>query len=335
MSGTGTVEKVIVSETTQPVQYLDDDGKTQTLGNVVSRTYKGEDVQRFMFESNRGGEEGTNYMLGASRERDIAFINHVEPMRVLQDNGYVKRDMVLAMGGTELFTVWDNPDGQIFDDPILWDKRMWQHRESLPGTGNLTESIIQRGSIRPGRGVSFRRGFFRMICSNGLVSEVLGLGKVRFNPGNWNPESLQDALFGKDVTTIAQEHIMGERVGNRYAVQQFGSLMKNLREKNSDEKTEYLTSLPKFVRPMVSTFTRVPKWYLKELEKQTEMFDASGLLNIHELDVSNILTNAMNRNRFGVLQEGEERVNRSINFMVENMPSLTENAGSLMGVYSL
>lgn len=328
-------EKVVVSETKQEVEYLDNAGDVQSLGKVISRTYHGEDVQRFTFESTRGGEEGKSYMLGASRERDIAFINHVEPMQVLQDNGYVKRDMVLAMGGTELFSVWDNPNGQKFNDPILWDKLMWQHRANLPGTGNLTESIIQRGSIRPGRGVSFRRGFFRMICSNGLVSEVMGLGKVRFNPGNWSPKSLEESLFGKDVATIAQEHIMGERLGNKYSVRQFGSLMKNLREKNTDEKAEYLTSLPKFVRPMVSTFTRVPKWYLEELENQTEMFGKSGLEDIHELDVSNILTNAMNRNRFGVLQEGEERVNRSINFMVENMSSLTENAGSLMSVYSL
>ncbi len=328
------MEKVVVSEKTQPVEYLDDDGKTQSLGNVVSRTYEGEDVQRFTFQSNRG-EGGTEYLLGASRERDIAFINHKEPMKVLMDKGYVKRDMILAMGGTELFTIWDNPDGQKFNDPILWDKKMWAHREEIEGIGKLTESIIQRGSIRPGRGISFTRGFFRMICSNGLISEVMGLGKVRFNPGNWSAKNLESALFGKDVIEIAQKQIMGERVGSSVAVQQFGNLMKNLRKSSVDEKSDYVDSLPRFVRPMVSTFARVPKWYLGEVEKQTELFGASGLQDIHELDVSNILTNAMNRNRFGVLQEGEERTNRSINFMVENMSSLTENAGSLMGVYSL
>lgn len=328
------MEKVIVSEKTQPVEYLDGEGKTCSLGNVISRTYKNEDVQKFTFESTRG-EDNTSYMLGTSREHDIAFINHVEPMQVMVDNGYIKRDMVLAMGGTELYTIWDNPNGQKFNDPILWDKKMWAHREDIVGVGELTESIIQRGSIRPGRGISFRRGFFRMICTNGLVSEVLGLGKVRFNPGNWSAKNLQDALFGRDVVTIAQEHIMGERLGSNHAVQQFGKLMKNLRKSSSDERTEFVSSLPRFVRPMVSTFARVPKWYLGEIEKQTDMFGASGLQDIHELDVANILTNAMNRNRFGVLQEGEERINRSINFMVENMSGLVENAGSLMGVYSL
>lgn len=326
--------KVVVSEESKPVEFLDNDGNVQSLGNVVSRVYEGEDVQRHTFKSIRGNDgDGVEYMLGTSRERENVFINHVEPMQVLHDHGYQKRDMVLAMGGTELFTIWDNPEGVEYDDPILWDKSMWAHRSDLGGS--LTESIIQRGSIRPGRGISFQRGLFRMICTNGLVSEILGLGKVRYNPGNWNPQSLEADLFGQDVAVLAQEQIMGERIGNKYSVTRFGNLMKNLRERPAEEKAEYLAGLPKFVRPMVSPFGRVPKWYLEEIEKQTELFDASGLQDVHELDVSNILTNAMNRSRFGVLQEGEERQTRSINFMVENMSSLTENAGSLMGVYSL
>lgn len=328
-----TQEKVIVSEKSQKVHHLGTDGKRQLLGEVISRTYQDEDVQKFTFASNRG--DGTEYHLGASKERDIAFINHYEPMKVLQDNGWVQRDKLLAMGGTELFTVWDNPNGQKFNDPIFWDTDMWSHRKDIEGVGELTESIIQRGSIRPGRGISFRRGFYRMICSNGLVSEVMGLGKVRFNTGNFTPTNLQNALFGKDVVTLAQEHIMGERLGSSASVVQFGGLMKNLRQLKTEEREEFVNGLPKFARKMVSTFTRVPKWYLEELEKQTAMFVASGLQDIHELDVTNILTNAMNRNRFGKLQEGEERTNRSIHFMVENMASLTENAGSLMGAYSL
>lgn len=323
-------EKVLVSQETAPVQFLNKDGQIENLGSVVQRVYEGEDVQRLVFASNREEKE---FRLGASRETENIFVNHVEPMQVLHDHGYEQRDTVLAMGGTELFTVWENPNGQTFEDPLTWDNDIWSHRIELPGTGNLTESIIQRGSIRPGRGISFQRGFFRMICSNGLVSEVLGLGKVRFNAGNWSPSSLEEELFGESVEVLAREHMMGDRLGSRYSVNRFSGLLDTLQ--TVEDQDEYLATLPKFVRPMVSPFSRSPKWYLDELKGQADLFYASGLKDVHELDVANMMTNAMNRPRFGKVKEGEERVTRSPNFIVENMNSLTKAASSLIGVYSL
>lgn len=323
-------EKILVSQDTAPVQFLNKDGQVETLGNVIQRVYEGENVQRIAFDSKRDEKE---YHLGATRETDNTFVNHVEPMQVLQERGYVQKDTVLAMGGTELFTVWENPNGQTFEDPLTWDNDIWSHRIELPGAGNLTESIIQRGSIRPGRGISFQRGVFRMICSNGLVREVLGLGKVRFNTGNWSPRSLEEELFGADVEVLAREHLMGDRLGSRYSVSRFSGLLDTLQ--TVDSQDAFLDTLPKFVRPMVTPFTRAPKWYLDELKGQAELFHMSGIKDVHELDVTNMMTNAMNRPRFGKVKEGEERVSRSPNYIVENMNSLTKAASSLIGVYSL
>lgn len=322
-----TQEKIVVKQSQRPVEFLNDAGNVEVLGNLISRTYLGEDVQRHEFEATRTDR---SYLLGTSRE-GMQFINHVEGMQVLHDHGYVKRDMVLTMGGTELFAVWDNPEGVTYDDPILWDKSIWDHRSELGGT--MTESIIQRGSIRPGLGTSFQRGFFRGICSNGLVAELLSLGRVRYNVSNWSPANLEEDLFGQDVAVLKQEQLMGERVGTNRSVARFGELLKTLRQ--TEDRPEYLASLPKFVRPMVAPFARVPKWFLESVEKQTELFVASGLKDVHELDVSNILTNAVNITRFGDVPEGEEREARSPNFMITNMNSLTEKAGSLIGVYSL
>ncbi len=322
-----TQEKIVVSESQRPVEFLNDAGKVQELGKVISRRYQGENVERHEFAATLTER---SYPLGTSKE-GIQFINHIEGMQVLHDHGYVKRDLVLAMGGTELFAVWYNPEGVTYDDPILWDKSIWKHRSDLGGT--MTESIIQRGSIRPGIGTSFQRGFFRGICSNGLVVELLALGRVRYNVSNWSPANLEEDLFGQDVAVLKQEQLMGERVGTDRSVARFGELLKTLRQ--TENRPEYLASLPKFVRPMVAPFARVPKWYLESVEKQAELFVSSGLKDVHELDVSNILTNAVNLPRFGVVVEGEEREARSPNFMITNMNSLTEKAGSLIGVYSL
>lgn len=318
-------DKVVVREQKKPLTYYTADGQTKKIGDVVSRVYEGENVMRHTFQN---ASSGLEYRLGVGSEVPAAFINLREPMKVMLDAGWEVKDLHLARGGIEHAITWENPNAEPLEDPILWDRDEWQFQvdRGLPTT--LTEGIVQRGSIRPGHGINFQHGYFRLVCTNGLTGELFG-SSVRVTPRNWDAASLAEDLFGAPVAR-SNDHVLGGIVGNRQGVRRFAETLNRLA---TDD--DYVESLPRYVQEVVAPFSRVPQWYLSELQNQATVFVENGPQDAREIDISNMLTNAMNLHRFTPLAEGEDRQSRSLVRMHRNMNSLAAKSTALVGIHSL
>ncbi len=163
-------------------------------------------------------------------------------------------------------------------------------------------------------------GFFRAICSNGLVTKALGLADVRVNSHNINEISLAEELFGKVV--VSEEVLRGPQIGHKKGVIAFSKFLRNYYE-----NPEFVDAAPPFVKEMTSSFDNIPHWIgLNAVQQFEAMANMKG--KPHSGDVVNAWTNAINYNP-------NEEENRSTSRGLRKLDVLTKNASDLISVYSM
>lgn len=304
-------EKVLVSEEQQDVTILNAQGELESLGMVHTRIYEGENVQRHHFESFE-----KVYALGPTSQQ-WQFVNHSAAMQPLMDQGWELKTSTLGRGGLDLHSIWIDPSGPRFPDPINWDQEFWPGGASA---GGISPTIIMTSAIRPGKGIRFRQGYFRQICSNGLVSELMGLTSAFFTHRTWDADALVEQLFGTDIPALIDS---GPYIGNMNGLVRFVEL---LNRATDEDESEMPTLLPYFVEDMLSPLTNLPNWFTtKAIAQFTAMVNADN--NVYALDVVNAFTNAIS---LGVQEE-----DRAAMKPLQRIPSLTRNASKLIGILSL
>lgn len=159
---------------TREILTLDDQGETQVIGDLEYRDYEDDRRSRTMFFHPRGEDERA-YRLGGVTGR-YQIIDHAEVLSPLVDAGFHLRQALYSRGGARMtaFMAVDvlAADG-VWDDPFNWD--------GLEGTSPLLFGLAVHNDIRPGHAVKVTAGYFRIVCTNGLMVRSFGLGNLVMN----------------------------------------------------------------------------------------------------------------------------------------------------------
>lgn len=330
---------IAVGERTRDVHHYDQKGNVISLGKVVTRNYRNEQAQRHYFLS-RKGEEGSEkmYKLGVTTSH-FRFVDHTVALDPFLNQGYAIKDTIISRGGMHMYAVLERPDASIIMDPMNWDAQYWHDRS---GSGmrlvprELHESVVVFSSIRPGKGMTYRRGWFRLICSNGLVAEILNLGTMKFNHTNWNAGSVREKMGL--LPGLSEKNQFGPYIGNGHGAYRLGSLLDSLSAVLSDEEgddeesttnyvDERLLELPLFIRDEVRSFLAMPIWFRQMLAKQ--FYAMSEVERINGLDVVNAITNPINLQRF------HETEPHSVLRPLVRANQMSTAASKLIGAFSL
>lgn len=331
---------IVVGERTRDVHAYNTDGGVMTLGQVVTRNYRGESAQRHAF---RSVENGKLYKLGVTTN-NFKFIDHTSALDPLVNRGYKLKDTVYSRGGIHMYAVLERPDAAEINDPIDWDIQYWHdvHGEGLKRVPRqLKESVVVYSSVKPGKGMRYNRGWFRMVCSNGLIAEILRLGATKLNHINWAATTVVDKLR---LTDRIESLDMGPVAGSRRGAQKFADLLDSFvglpdeAEQDPEDGTvsasvaEALDDLPFFVRDEMSSLLQMPTWFRQSLAGQTRAMADGKAKNgkIFALEVINAVTNPINLERFGTTESP-----RSVLRPLMRATSLTSATMKMIGAYSL
>lgn len=269
------------------------------LGQIVSRVYEGEEVQRHHFEA--AGKDITKpYKLGPTTTQ-FEFFDWPDLMAPVLEQGYSIEKLHLSRGGLRAHIIFSNKD-LTYKDPIGWDKGVWGASKTL------YDSVVFNGGIKPGNGFHYRRGFFRQVCTNGLVLETMAMGSGSYNHSNFKPESLAEALFGQVLGGPETGPVIGHSKGLQKAVQLIG--------------TERPSNMPLFLNEFVNPLEGITGEFATEAVQQFELL-CQNKKEIQEIDIANALTSAAN-----LLQKAPDRLPHQLLNIQKSITRLT-------GIYSL
>ncbi len=258
----------------------------EPLGEIVSRVYENEGVMRHSFFTSK-----KTYSLGPTTD-SFRFVDWPEVFQPLMEQGYEISKLIIARGGLKVAATLHNPKGPTYKDPINWDSGTWG--EGLKNEG-LKDGVTFTGGLRPGFGYHFHRGFFRLVCTNGLRLETLGLGDSNMSHTNFSSEKLIEELFGYQVvTTPSGDFLLGEPIGKMSAIKKVQKVLTGL-NKTVYEEGEEQPIYPPFVKELLAPLEDLSKPLRSKVVEQFEaMVQNSGRKEVYELDLANALTTATN-----------------------------------------
>lgn len=341
-------ESVIVQEERKEVKVLvqDESGKvrSQKLGEVISRVYMGEKVQRHEFEPASGSDQlvtgatkKSKYSLGPTTTQ-FQFVDHETAVKPLIKNGYHIEKQLLGKGGLSLYSILSPVNPIEWEDSIHWDESLWN---PVPGA-KMRESVIVSTSIKPGKGIWYSRGIFRLICTNGLVSEIMNFGQIRMNHANFDSDKILDAM------NIKKELKEGERrgplVGNirgakrlidtLHRVAEFQGIDQQSDDEDEEEENTQalrLEDVPLFARSAVNTLTSQPTWYtqglIDQFEAMVNYFKGKDSQGVYAVDLINATTSPFNLRARNQEVETFRPISRG--------PAVAKSVSHLLGAMSL
>jgi hypothetical protein len=338
---------VVVSESRRPVQYLDPQGQLITPGDMVSRVYEGEAVQRHQFEAMT--KSGLKiYRLGPTTTK-FNFVNHTDALMPFLNSGFAITRQQVIRGGLQLFTELQPIEPHYIPDPISWDDAMWRNLP-VPREHGLNETVVVISATRPKKAISFKRGWFRLICTNGMTVQVLGLGSLRLNHVQFSSDKVRAFLNSTNPivkkTGDNQERLVGPWVGTKkgaerlqhvitdYMLPGIGHIVEpdedggDVDDDNLDDAPvpEIEQNVPMFIRNSIRPLARQPRWFLQDMVLQLgAIVDNKDGDKVYAMDIVNALTNPLQRAPQG----------RSIIRPLLTQESLTTGLINLVGGMSL
>ena len=282
-------EMIPVDVAHKKVYTYNQEGKKSLLGEVVSRVFEGENAQRHFFVSKGSDSE---YSLGATTDT-FKFLDHAQVMKPLLDEGYQIRSLKVMRGGLKLWALMTPGKPEKLPDPINWDQDFWDHK----GGNEIMQAVAISSSIAPGHGIRYQMGWFRQVCTNGLIADILGMGSGKFSHITWNKNGVSQFL--SDLGDGGVNPIVGSKAG----VEQVYELVQQL-PSISNEDT--VLSVPYPVRSTLKPLMKLPSWYQSDLAEQLRLFSENGPKEVTALDVLNMITSPLNY-REQQLEESRER----------------------------
>jgi len=300
------MEKVIVSEETNPVHIFEQKTlEKERVGTVVSRIYEGESVQRHLFFPAEGVAQKEVYSLGPTTT-GFQFVDFTEAIEPFIEAGTLMTSR-LWRGGTCYQALLRMDDYHAIKDPIQWDRELWNRKSN-----KLWDILELRASIKPGRGISVTRGFFRVVCENGLISKILGMGHWRFSHLNFNADEIISGASG------GHTEIPPIMVGNKAGAARFSQLI------DTEHEVE---QMPYHLETSLNVLDRLPKWYKEDVQEQIGLFiQNSSHDRMGPLDLLNILTTPFNMG---------ERTDGSVARLSTKLESIVKASSTFIGPFSL
>lgn len=137
------------------------------------------------------------HKLGAVTQKS-QVIHHADVIEPFLESGFKVQEVLHARGGASCLAVLSNPE-ITFPDPIIWDQKYLTDLglyagSNFPTNAKMEISALIRTDLRKGHGVSVELGFFRLICTNGLVASVLDMGSMRSSHSAFSVDQINDFL---------------------------------------------------------------------------------------------------------------------------------------------
>ena len=244
--------------------------------------------------------------------------DHQDALAPLLDRGWEITQMATNRGGFNGHFQLTRPNGLVWNDLFDADQEIWG-----AGAGQkdgLMEMIRVKHNITPGGYAIYDRGFFRLVCTNGLVRKELDLDHIRMNAQNFSEEDLVEEMLNPPVITEAM--ILGDVAGTPKGARQFAEFIE--RQYIDPEAN---ANLPKVAKKMARPFESIPAWVgLNAIAQFYAIADQKR--EVREMELMNAWTGAINQPD----DEGDTRTRVGVLNKVE---SLTAASADLMGVFSL
>lgn len=179
------------------------DGSLFELGRIRHRDYEpgitGGRTRAITFENT---QKGTSHSLG-SVSQNFQSHTHAQVLRPFMQAGFEPRTIHYNDSGIDMIAFMAAP-AITFADTMGWDMDwLLENGTGLDDFGAKTMELAVRvkSSLRPGYSMQAELGFYRLVCKNGMVAQVLGLGSVRQTHRGFDPLAITSFLDGA-VPTI-------------------------------------------------------------------------------------------------------------------------------------
>lgn len=264
-----------------PIQGLvkDADGnyRFDTLGHVGTLSYKNPLQMGKQGVSDRVFQplgEGKVYPMTANREeRLLAPRSVLEP---LVDQGWTIKNHQTMRGGICFVTTLAHPGIEI-PDFINWDGLNKDN-------GVLRPSIIVKGNLQNSGTIEVTAGFFRLVCINGLVAKVLGMGHLAMNSRSFKVERVRELADSQSMTT----DLVPMKTYQPSTVARVAGLLTNIQ--SGEQNVQQLPSL--IQRPVTALLQDFGARSQQSLAQQFTMMSQAEVPQITVMDILNALTNA-------------------------------------------
>lgn len=325
---------VVVNAQTTPVYSIDPLGYKVEVGAIEASTFEGEGLQRLQFHD----LDGKGYSLGHATDK-WQIVDHFEVLNPFIQQGWTVAKLGTTRGGMVQFTQLKPPTPLVFSDIVSWDLDLWQER-GYRGDLNVQESLIIISSVKPKKALSFRQGWFRSVCTNGMVSEVFGLGSLRMSHSTYSFERLAEWIrLTRVKITVVGETLAGPYIGTKHGADKLISVIDRhllpVAPIDSDDESDEDDNIidleptnklvPLFVQKELKLLERQPKWYLEGLKSQLLMMvDKKISDDIHAFDMVNCVTSPVSLNP-----------SRAVGRSMMNTNNVGQSTMSLIGGMSL
>lgn len=326
---TRSSRNITVKPSQQQITYLDKKGELQHLGNVVIDDYNRE-VKRFMFEPNtknpwaNDSKKFGEYTLGTG-SKSLGFVNPAAVQQMVIDAGWEIADQVGYKGGLQMRTTFIAPD-KAFADTIDYDAEFWSNRKEA---GKIYPSITVDTNLTIGRvAARITPGLFRLICTNGLTSQLLGLESVSFNHREWEDGDILEAIDFEGARSLTSI-VKGPEVGKLSAVLQAANVIRRYQTEIASE--DGLSAPMKFLGETFKSISAnvVKPWAIKAYLEQLDLLAASSPdKTVHVIDLLNAYTNGINARRLA----GNDRASWVV---LDAADSVLQTTTSLVGYASI
>lgn len=249
-----------------------------TLGHIGTLAYKNP------LQTGKGGvsdrvfqpiNDGKVYPMTATRDQQILAPRAViEP---LVDQGWTIQNHQTMRGGICFVTTLAHPEITI-PDFIGWDG-LNKSKE-----GVLRPSIVVKGNLQNSGTIEVIAGFFRLVCINGLVAKVLGMGHLNLNFRTFKVADVRQLADRQSLTT----DIVPMKTYQTSTFGHVAGLLTNLH--SGDETIDHLPQLLR--RPVTTLLQDFGARSQQSLTHQFEMMSEAEIPTISVMDILNALTNA-------------------------------------------
>jgi hypothetical protein len=299
------MKTVNINEGERIVTILDSDGSIRPIGKAVNREYLDDaDTTAHVFYAPTMDGKEKRVRLGATTD-SWSFVNPGDLAEQLFEAGYTLANSWNKLGKSslEVGMEFTPPDAITFPDLIAWDNKYWRDLTNDPQrqTG-LQERLYIRMGLGTNRGIEARMGFFRLICTNGLVAEYLMLGGYKSNHATFDPARFEN--FIKSPRTYSVEYKDGQPVLMSTVVSHAAAILPiyHLLEEFLRQRKEWCedknnrqdfrpTGIQQTLIQPLNPLRNMNDWYMDNLIEQLGIasteFDRD---NITALDVLNFVT---------------------------------------------
>jgi hypothetical protein len=261
-------------EGARPMYTFDENGKKTALGLVRYRDYEADRKLRVAYFG-----EDTAHPLGKA-SGNFRIVDHWTAAQPLLKAGF-KVDMLRHFrDGAELFAVLTHPD-LTMRDVIDWDADMYNGQPTT-----MRMAIRLRNNLNIGNSIRYDIGFFRVICTNGLIASALDMGNAAFTHRifetpklkQWVDDTINNWTGGRQLRDVEAKAL-------DWPIQTFTEIL---------EDPGYVNRLPAFARiPAQHLLNKMPQWSRVQLVEQMQSMRQNSEV-ITALDLLNAVTNLNN-----------------------------------------